>query len=86
MSTDPEARKPDYIRVLTRVMGFAIACPYSQDNPAQCQLCDVRMLPMAERVEWVRGLSSGELHQVTTGHEECLRALGSAAADGGGRH
>jgi hypothetical protein len=85
MSIEPEARTPDYLRVLTRVMGLAIACPYSQDNPVRCQLCEVRTLPMAERIDWVRGLSSGELQEVTIGHETCLRALERAAADGDGR-
>lgn len=82
ISIEPEARTPDYLRVLTRVMGLAIACPYSQDNPERCQLCEVRTLPMAERIDWVRGLSSGELQKVTIGHETCLRELERAAADG----
>ena len=75
MTIDPGTRPPDYLHSLTRVMGLAIACPYSQDNPQRCQLCEVRSLPMAERIEWARGLSAAELKRVSTGHEACLTAL-----------
>ena len=75
MPTDPEARTPDRLRRLTRVMGLAIACPFSQDNPVRCQLCDVRSLPMSERIEWVRGLSAGDMQRISADHEACLKAL-----------
>lgn len=83
MPTDQDGRAPDYLASLSRVMGLAIACPYSQDNPGHCQLCDVRNLPLADRIEWVRGLSSAELKRIAIGHEACLKALEAEAGDGG---
>ena len=75
MSTNAEGRAPGRLQVMTRVVGLSIACPFSQDNPQRCQLCEVRTLPMAERIDWVRGLSVEELHGISIGHESCLKAL-----------
>lgn len=82
MSQDPASRPPDNLQVLTRVMGLAIACPYSQDNPERCQLCVVRSLPMPERIDWVRSLTAGELLRVSSGHETCLKALEQLSGQG----
>lgn len=51
MSTDPGARAPGQLQLMTRVVGLSIACPFSQDDPEQCQLCKIRALPMAERID-----------------------------------
>ncbi len=75
MSTDRAGRSPDYLQVLTHVMGLAIACPYTQDNPERCQLCEVRSLTMSDRIDWVRSLSPAELQRIAVGHEACLKAL-----------
>lgn len=83
MSNDSEGRAPGRLQVMTRVVGLAIACPYSQDNPQRCQLCDVRALPMAERIEWVRGLSDDEMNGISIGHEACLKALERLADERG---
>ncbi len=75
MPTDPGARVPDHLQRLTRVMGLAIVCPFSQDNPVRCQLCEIRALPMSERVDWVRGLSAGEMQRISANHDACLKVL-----------
>lgn len=82
MSNDSEGRAPGRLQVMTRVVGLAIACPYSQDNPRRCQLCEVRALPMTERIEWVRGLSDDEMIGISIGHEACLKALERLAGEG----
>jgi len=81
VSSEPEERAPDHQRLLSRVMGLAVACPFSQDNPDRCQLCAARALPMVERIEWVHGLSPGELTLVVCRHETCLHALERLAKD-----
>ena len=83
MSTDPAARAPGQLQLMTRVVGLSIACPFSQDNPERCQLCEVRTLPMAERIDWVRGLSAAELRRISVGHEACLKALDLLAEEVG---
>jgi len=81
MPSDPPAT--DTLEQLTRVMGLAIVCPFSQDNPEHCQLCEVRKRPMALRVDWVRGLSADELRQISSDHADCLRSLERPATAGG---
>lgn len=83
MSKDPNGRAPGRLHLMTRVVGLSIACPFSQDNPERCQLCEVRALPMAERIEWVRSLSEEEMNGISIGHEACLKALERLADEDG---
>ncbi len=83
MASDPVARAPNHLQLMTRVMGLAIAYPFSQDNPERCQLCEVRGLAMPERIEWVRSLSPGEMQRAFDGHQACLKALEQLSDDCG---
>ncbi len=75
MSSEPDGLVNDHLRLMSRVMGLAIACPFSQDNPDHCQICAVRDMPMSDRVGWVRSLSTAELRQIAIDHDACMKAM-----------
>jgi len=83
VANEEDASAPGGLELLTRVMGLAIACPFSQDNPDRCQLCEIRSRPLPERIAWMRSLSPAERERVTVGHDECLRALQELSGRGG---
>jgi hypothetical protein len=60
----------DDLRVM--VVGLAVVCPYSLDNPCFCPLCDVRKLPLEQRMAWVDAQPIEELRRIFSEHRRCL--------------
>lgn len=58
----------------SRILGLTVACPYNQGNPAHCQFCLIRELPLVDRYRWVTSLKFVELARIVDEHEHCLRA------------
>ena len=54
-------------------MGLALACPHDDGNPEFCPLCDVRKLPVRQRIAWVKMLSDDDLEYLGTYHQICLQ-------------
>jgi hypothetical protein len=59
---------------LTRVMlmGLAKECPYHRDNPKECSLREIRLMPLSARIEWVARLSDKECMDNYQRHLHCL--------------
>jgi hypothetical protein len=81
MSTESDGRMSGNREMMVQVVGLAVACPFTQDNPEHCQLCEIRCLPMGARIEWARGLSGDELLQIAADHKRCVEALKCLASD-----
>jgi hypothetical protein len=56
-----------------RLIGLAVACPYTQDNPCDCPLARIRRLPMRQRIEAVMAMDRDEQIRYLREHESCLR-------------
>lgn len=54
------------------IFGLSEKCPYTNDNPADCQLHDVRKLSPKERVLLIESLSFTEKVKLFHRHKECL--------------
>ena len=69
--SEPFAQDPEALRV--KVLGLAVACPFTQGNPHECPLASLRERPLRERSAWVDALSAMQLVSVVKYHEGCLR-------------
>jgi len=51
-------------------MGLIVNCPFdkSLDN---CPLCDIRKLPLLERIDIVRKMTEEEINKVIDYHKNC---------------
>jgi len=59
--------------------GRILRCPMG-DNPTDCPLYKVRLLPMMERLEWLNSKSDLELTALLSYHVKCFRKKVAAAA------
>ena len=57
---------------LSNILGLTLACPYDDRNPEFCPLCDVRKLPVRQRITWVKMLSDDDVEYLATYHQICL--------------
>lgn len=55
-----------------QLRAVAASCPYTQTNPADCPLFEVRKLPLPELVAWFAGLRPDEKEYLMLYHECCL--------------
>jgi hypothetical protein len=55
-----------------RVAGLMIACPVTQDNPFDCPLKSVRMLPLHERYRWLGTLHPDQVRGCLDQHGACI--------------
>ncbi|MBK1792148.1 hypothetical protein [Persicirhabdus sediminis] len=64
------------------IFGLTIACPFSpNDAPSHCQLREIRKLPLAERLAWMKQLTDEERLQFYQNHLQCLKKRESAHPD-----
>jgi hypothetical protein len=54
------------------LVGLLVACPFNQDNPDNCPLHHLRLLPMAKRIEWLDQLADEDVLILRTNHQHCL--------------
>lgn len=60
-------------------MGLAMACPYGQDNPSFCTLCEIRKQPLRSRYDWAMALPPDDVTRILKEHVRCLRDLEGSA-------
>lgn len=54
------------------MVGLLVACPYNQDNPANCPLHYIRQRDMAQRIAWLDSLDEEEVQVLYANHQHCL--------------
>jgi len=59
-------------QLLSQVLGLSVACPFSQGNPCDCPLHEIRKSPFKTRMEWVKQLSEAEALHILEFHRGCL--------------
>lgn len=69
----PPALTPERLRWLNdQLAQLAVGCPWSNSNPAECPLCNVRKLPAADIAKWLERLSQGDKEYLVLYHQCCL--------------
>ena len=61
----------DIADLKTVLFGLAVECPMG-NNPSDCQIHHIRLLPMQERYEWVEKLSNEQCVEYYEYHKKCL--------------
>lgn len=61
-------------QLAARVRALTVACPFAQDNPPDCPLCNIRKLPLKARIAWVSSLSPEVMEGLLEYHARCLDA------------
>lgn len=51
--------------------GRILRCPLG-DNPADCPLCEIRLLPVEERIAWLESKTDDEVEALYSFHLRCL--------------
>lgn len=54
------------------MVGLLVACPYNQDNPANCPLHFIRQREMSERIVWLDSLNEDDVQVLYANHKHCL--------------
>lgn len=54
------------------LVGLLVACPFNQDNPANCPLYYMRTRPLDERIEWLDKLADDDVEILKANHQHCL--------------
>ena len=54
------------------VLGLLTACPWTQSNPPDCSLHELRKLPLSELYAMIRHAESDELMEFASACETCL--------------
>lgn len=54
-----------------RLMGLAMVCPVSSENPTDCPLHEIRHLPLAQRFAWVKARTRQEAENLLSYHQHC---------------
>lgn len=65
------AYSPQYSLSTSGALGLLTACPWTQSNPADCALHDVRTMPLAERYELVRDATPADLAEFISACAAC---------------
>lgn len=55
----------------TEVLGLLTACPWTQSNPADCSLHEIRKLPLAELYAMIRHATAEELKEFAHACDSC---------------
>ena len=55
------------------LVGLAMECPVTKNNPPDCQLHQIRLLPLAKRWEWARSRTRAEAEEILSCHLCCRR-------------
>jgi hypothetical protein len=63
------------------LMALVALCPYTQTNPPECPLCEVRKLGSADIRAWLDGLKRGDKEYLLLYHRCCLAVRSGAAGD-----
>ncbi|MBI2516679.1 MAG: hypothetical protein HYV95_07155 [Opitutae bacterium] len=61
-------------QLIARVRALTVACPFSQDNPPDCPLCNIRKLSLKARIVWVNSLAPEVMEGLLQFHADCLYA------------
>lgn len=56
---------------MIQLVELAVACPVKRDNPDDCPLHELRMLPMAGRFEWAKTRTREEAKAILAAHASC---------------
>jgi hypothetical protein len=67
-----------------RLVELVIGCPRN-DYSEHCQLYEKRLLPLAEKLDWLLSLPDDELVNIYNTHCECLEAKGELSQVGNSR-
>ncbi len=70
---DLPTKTGDLAVLKARVAGLMIACPVTQDNPFDCPLKSVRLLPLRERYRWLETLQPDQLRGFHAQHCACIQ-------------
>lgn len=54
------------------MQGRLLRCPL-EDNPKDCPLCEIRKLPLEERITWLASKSDIEVVELYHQHTDCLK-------------
>ena len=65
--------------VRTAMYGRILRCPMG-DNPKDCPLYEIRLLPVEERLEWLNSKTEFELMELFAHHVLCLEKKISSVA------
>lgn len=66
--------------VVSEVFGLLMSCPYMGGNPSHCQLREVRLLSLADRLEWAKTVSASEARKLEIRCSGCARCLARRAS------
>lgn len=61
-------------QLAARIRALTVACPFGQDNPPDCPLCNIRKLPLKARIAWVDTLRPEVMEGLLQYHANCLEA------------
>ena len=56
-----------------RLVGLAMECPVTKNNPTDCSLHEIRLLPLAKRWAWAKSRTSEEAKEILSCHLCCRR-------------
>jgi len=66
------ARTAESYLTTAEVLGLLTACPWTQTNPTECRLHEVRKLPLAELYAMIRHAEPGDLEEFAGSCVGCL--------------
>ena len=66
------SKSGDLAHLKGRMAGLLVACPVTQDNPFDCPLKSVRLLPLRERYLWLETLRAEQMRTFLAQHGECI--------------
>ncbi len=53
------------------LIGLVFSCPYTEGNPEECKLHEIRKKAKAQQIEWFNSLSEEELQKIYDVHQNC---------------
>ena len=75
METQPQSERPsgrEMDRLREQLVLLAVECPYTNANPPNCPLHEVRKMPPTAIIDWMDGLNHEEKEFVALYHQCCL--------------
>ena len=54
------------------LFGLTMCCPFTSDNPLDCQFHAIRLSTNRDKLKWVNSLSQHELKLIHKKHKTCL--------------
>lgn len=70
----PSSTQDDLASLIAYAFGLCMACPWNQDNPPDCPLHELRLLPYAHRLAWIKACTREQLLALCQHHCACLRS------------